>query len=69
MNDYSYESVYEAATKELMNEFCRGLEILDIDIIRKRLVSTYLSCGNNQRDFYTVIAMFNSLINTKTSAD
>ena len=69
MKDYSYESIYEAATKELIDEFCKGLEILDIDIIRRRLVSTYLSCGHNQRDFYTVIAMFNAVINTKTSAD
>jgi hypothetical protein len=69
MKDYSAYTVMDAATEELMAAFCDGIKILDKEIIRKRLVCIYNSSSYNQRDFYAIIARFNSLVSHKTSAD
>lgn len=67
-NNYSNYSVIEAAQIEMTTEFVKAVKLMNSDLVKSRLAAL-LAANPTDITFLNIVGQFNSLIESKTSAD
>jgi hypothetical protein len=68
MTDYSLFSVEEAVNSEICKQFVEAIKRMDDSLARQRMKVLVQNFGRNT-PFIDIAARFNSLLDSKTSAD